>query len=175
MAWLLLDPRREQPIATLAPIAGVAQTNALREVNRLLAAGLLCERRAGNTRLVSANASSPFFDPLVQILGRTYGPAQVVPEELAQVPGVDRVFIVGSWAQRFHGLPGPPPRDVDVVVVGDPSRRVLRRANARLEDRLGVPVQITTVTAQEWEQPESGFLRDVRSSPQLEVLPGVKP
>ena len=170
LAWLLLVPDREQPIASLAPIAGVAQPNTLREVNRLVESGLLRERRAGNTRLVAADTSSPYYEPLVQILGRAYGPAHAVPEELADVTGIDRAVIVGSWAQRFHGEPGPPPNDVDVVVVGTPDGRALRRANARLEDRLGVPVQLTIVTPEEWDQQSSGFLKDVRSRPHLTVL-----
>ena len=172
LAWLLLGPDREQAIATLAPIAGVAQPNTLREVNRLLDAGLLRERRAGNTRLVAANVDSPYFLPLVQILGRSYGPAQAVPEELRQVSGIDRALIVGSWAARFLGEPGAPPRDVDVVVVGQPDRRALRRANARLEERLGVPVQIITMAPEEWDEQGSTFVRDVRSKPHLEVLSG---
>jgi len=170
LAWLLLNPDREQPIASLAPIAGVAQPNTLREVNRLVQAGILRERRAGNTRLVSANTDSPYYGPLVQILGRAYGPAHLVPEELATVSGIDYAFIVGSWAERFHGVPGPPPRDVDVVVVGAPDLRELRRANARLEERLGVPVQITVVKPAEWEEQTSGFIRDVRSRPHLQIL-----
>lgn len=170
LAWLLLAPEREQPIASLAPVAGVAQPNTLREVNRLVQSGLLRERRAGNTRLVAANRASPFYEPLVQILGRAYGPAHAIPEELADVPGIDRAVIVGSWAQRFHGEPGPPPRDVDVVVVGTPDRRALRRANARLEDTLGVPVQLTVVPPEEWEEQTSGFVQDVRSRPHLQVL-----
>jgi predicted nucleotidyltransferase len=170
LAWLLLAPDREQPIASLASVAGVAQPNTLREVNRLVAAGLLRERRAGNTRLVAADTASPYYEPLVQILGRAYGPAQVVPDVLAEVPGIDRAVIVGSWARRFHGEPGPPPRDVDVVVIGMPDRRALRRANARLEDRLGIPVQLTVVSPEEWDQHDSGFLQDVQSRPHLTVL-----
>jgi predicted nucleotidyltransferase len=170
LAWLLLAPEREQPIASLVPIAGVAQPNILREVNRLVEAGLLRERRAGHTRLVAADTSSPYYQPLVQILGRAYGPGQTVPEELTDVPGIERAVIVGSWAQRFQGEPGPPPNDVDVVVVGTPDRRALRRANARLEERLGVPVQITVVTPKEWDAKSSGFLADVQQRPHLTVL-----
>lgn len=69
LAWLLLVPDREQPIATLAPAAGVAQPNTLFEANRL-EGGLLRERRASNTRLVAANTASPYSEPQVQILGR---------------------------------------------------------------------------------------------------------
>ena len=171
LAWLFLVPEREQPIASLAPVAGVAQPNTLRVVNRLVLSGLLRERRAGNARLVAANMSSPYYEPLVQILGRAYGPAHTIPAELAAVPGIDCAFIVGSWAQRFHGEPGPPPRDVDVVVVGTPNLRTLRRANARIEDKLGVPVQLIVVTPEEWNQQTTRFIRDVRRRPLLDVVP----
>ncbi|MEV8374850.1 winged helix-turn-helix domain-containing protein [Kribbella sp. NPDC056861] len=170
LAWLLLVPDREQPISTLAPVAGVAQPNTLREVNRLVEGGLLRERRAGNTRLVAANTSSPYFEPLVQILGRAYGPGVAVPQVLAEVPGIERAIIIGSWARRFQGEAGPPPNDVDVIVVGSPSPRALRRANAQLEEQLGVPVQLIIVTAEDWAEQPTGFLQTVHSSPHLTVL-----
>jgi hypothetical protein len=151
LAWLLLVPDREQPIATLASVAGVAQPNTLREVNRLVEGGLLRERRAGNTRLVAANTASPYFQPLVQILGRAYGPAVAVPQELAKVPGIELAVIIGSWARRYQGEAGPPPNDVDVIVVG-------------------VPIQLTVVTAEDWAEQPTGFLQTVHSSPYLTVL-----
>lgn len=170
LAWLLLVPDREQPIATLASVAGVAQPNTLREVNRLVEGGLLRERRAGNTRLVAANTASPYFQPLVQILGRAYGPAVAVPQELSEVSGIELAVIIGSWARRYLGEAGPPPNDVDVIVVGSPSPRGLRRANARLEERLGVPVQLTPVTADDWAERSTGFLQTVQSNPYLTVI-----
>lgn len=172
LAWLLLDPSREQPIASLADVGGVTQPSALREVNRLIEAGLLTERRAGNTRLVKANLNSPYHLPLVQILARTFGPLHLVPAELSKVEGVVQAFIVGSWAARIQGAMGDQPRDIDVVVVGNPNRRSLRRANARLEERIGLPVQITTVTTEEWAEHSTGFLRDISTKPMIQVVPG---
>jgi predicted nucleotidyltransferase len=170
LAWLFLVPGREQPIATLAPVAGVAQPNTLREVNRLVEGGLVRDRRAGNTRLVSANTDSPYYEPLVQILGRAYGPAVEVPRALADISGIERVVIIGSWARRYQGEAGPPPNDVDAIVVGSPSPREVRRANAQLEERLGLPVQLTVVSSEEWAHQPTGFLQTVRNSPHLTVL-----
>lgn len=170
LAWLLLVPDREQPIATLEQVAGVAQPNTLREVNRLVEGGLLRERRAGNARLVSANTASPYFEPLVQILGRAYGPAVVVPQTLSEVPGIKLAVIIGSWARRYLGEPGPPPNDVDVIVVGEPQPRALRRANAQLEEQLGVPVQLTVVTSQDWVGRTTRFIQTVQNKPYLTVI-----
>jgi DNA-binding transcriptional ArsR family regulator len=170
LAWLLLDASRELPIAHLSGVAGVAQPNTLREVNRLVEAELLAERRAGNTRLVRANPDSPYFEPLVAILSRSYGPASVVPAVLGDLPGVERVVLIGSWAERFLGTPGPPPRDVDVVVVGQPDRRRLRAANRVLEERLGQPVQLTAVSDQEWKDASTGFAQTAKERPHVVVV-----
>lgn len=171
LSWLLLDPRREQSIASLSTVSGVAQPNTLREVNLLVAAGLLSERRAGNTRLVRANTESPYFSPLLLIVARAFGPANIVPEELCQVPGIERAYIIGSWAERFAGMDGPPPADVDVLVVGAPDRRALRAANARLEERLTTSVQLVVVSPAEWDEADTGFLREVQAGHPLRVLP----
>jgi len=167
LAALLLDPAREVSIADLAPLAGIRPPNALREVNRLIGAGLLKDRRVGRSRLVSADISSPYHQPLVQILARSFGPVLVIRDELAAVAGIDQALIFGSWAARFLGIKGPQPRDVDVLVIGGPAGRELRRANARMEETLHIPVQITTLSAAEWAAAESEFLRDVQAKPSI--------
>ena len=167
LAALLLDTSRELSIAELAGRAGIRPPNALREVNRLIDAGLLKDRRVGRTRLVSADVSSPYHQPLVQILARSFGPVLVVRDELAEVSGIDQALIFGSWAARFLGHPGPQPHDVDVLVIGEPPGRDLRRANARMEDALHMPVQITTISAAQWAAADSGFLRDVHAKPSI--------
>ena len=138
LAALLLDPSREASIADLAGLAGIRPPNALREVNRLIGAGLLKDRRVGRARLVSADVSSPYHQPLVQILAQSFGPVLVIGDELAGVPGIDKALIFGSWAARFLGQAGPQPGDVDVLVIGAPPGRDLRRANARMEEALSL-------------------------------------
>ncbi|MGV8966857.1 MAG: ArsR family transcriptional regulator [Cellulomonas sp.] len=167
LATLLLDPSRELSISDLAGLAGIRPPNALREVNRLIEAGLLKNRRVGRTRLVSADTSSPYHQPLVQILARSFGPVLVIRDELAGVSGIDQALIFGSWAARFLGHTGPQPHDVDVLVIGEPPGRDLRRANARMEDALHLPVQITPISAAEWAAADSGFLRDVQAKPSI--------
>ena len=169
LAWFLLDSSREAPAAALAGVADVHQTTALREASRLVEAGLLKERRVGHVRLISADTTSPYFSPLVQILARSFGPLQVVSEELSAVAGIEHVEIVGSWAARFLGQAGAQPRDLDVVVVGGPSGRELRRASSRMEERMQLPVHVTTVPAEEWATRGSGFVVDVRGGPSVPI------
>lgn len=71
---------------------------------------------------MSANAESVAYEPLRELLLRTFGPLAVVSDAFADVDGVPDLFIFGSWAVRFHGEGGGEPRDVDVLIVGDPDR-----------------------------------------------------
>ena len=56
--------------------------------------------------------------PLTQIIMLTFGPRAVIHEEFANL-AADRVVIFGSWAARLSGEPGPPPADIDALVIGD--------------------------------------------------------
>ncbi|KSW18567.1 winged helix-turn-helix domain-containing protein [Cellulomonas sp. B6] len=170
LATLLLEPGREASIADLARRAGVAAPNALREVNKLINAGVLQDRRVGRSRLVSANKMSPFVEPLTQILSRTHGPVRVTRDALADLPGVELAVIIGSWAARALGHGGHPPRDLDVIVVGDPPTRQLRRINAHLEEALAMPVQITVVPPADWREGRAGFIQAVKERPMLTVV-----
>lgn len=170
LTWLLLHPNQEQSISDLAARMDASWPTVQREINRLVAADLLRERDIGRSRLVAANTDSPYHQPLIQILGRAFGPPSAVADAFDDMPGVDEVIIIGSWADRFLGEPGPPPRDLDVLVVGNPPRRDVRRINEELEHSLEMSVHITTVAAGEWETSRTGFLADVRTRPYLTVI-----
>ncbi len=58
------------------------------------------------------------FGLLAALMAVTFGPAPVLRELLAGVPGVPEAWIYGSWAARYAEQPGPAPKDVDVLIVG---------------------------------------------------------
>lgn len=84
--------------------------------------------------------------------------------------GVDEAFLYGSWAARYVGERGEDPFDVDVLVVGRPSRLAIARAERMLSEQLGREVNAVVVTPEEWEAAESGFLTEVRRRPLVAVL-----
>lgn len=63
-----------------------------------------------------ANTAHPAAAALTQLLQLTFGPRVVIAEEFA-MPGAERVVIFGSWAARYAGQAGPPPHDIDVLVL----------------------------------------------------------
>lgn len=153
----------------------VAPSSVGREADRLVAAGLLEEHRVGNVRQIRANRSSRYFPELHALLLKAAGPVPVVAEMLGPLPGLREVHIFGSWARRIAGETAEePPRDVDVLVVGEPDPGAVYRATADAAATLGQDVEPVIVTVAEWEEAAHGggsaFLRAVHEGPRIEVL-----
>jgi predicted nucleotidyltransferase len=86
------------------------------------------------------------------------------------LPGAVRVLIFGSWAARYYQHPGPPPHDLDVLVIGEPARDDVYDAADRAEQRLGQPVNPVVRTIAAWQGQTDPLIRQIRSGPFLEVL-----
>ncbi len=127
-------------------------------------------RRLGSTRLVSA-ADSPLTGPLTELLVRSFGPRQVVAEELAPVQRIEAAYLFGSWAARYEGEPGRAPADIDVLVIGDPDRDELDEAAQRAGGRLAREVSVTVRSPIWWREGEDGFHAEVTRRPLVPVLP----
>jgi predicted nucleotidyltransferase len=142
-----------------------------REVSRLEEHGLLLSRRLGNTRLVRANWNLPWAGELRSILAQTVGILAALARELAQIDGITEGYVYGSWAARYSGEPGPFPRDIDVLIVGDPNRTDLMRASRAVERHLHVDVNTVVVDPDTWATPETdSFYEQVKHGP-LAVIP----
>jgi hypothetical protein len=71
------------------------------------------------------------------------------------------------------GQPGPPPRDIDVLVVGNPSRTDLLDVADAAQQQLHTEVNIHTTTPEAWAAKDEPFLMTVASRP-LITLVGLK-
>jgi AraC-like DNA-binding protein len=170
LAWLLLHPDDECTLTELARRLGVPLTTLQREAQRLVEAGILQDRTVGRARLVRANVAHPVAAPLTQLLQVTFGPQTVIGEEF-DVVGAEGVLIYGSWAERYHGTPGLPPNDVDVLVVGSVDRADVYDAADRAQQRLGMQVNPVIRTPEQWAEDADSLVVQIKASPTLDVTP----
>ena len=170
LTLVLLTPGREWSLTELAGKTSASLSSAQREMARAEDAGVVSSRRLGNTRLVTA-ADSPITGPLTQLLLRSFGPRQVIAEQLAGLPGIERVFLRGSWAARYAGQPGQAPADIDVLVIGNPDRDQLDDAAQRAGSRLAPEVNVTVRSPQWWRGGGDGFHTEVTTRPLIPVFP----
>jgi predicted nucleotidyltransferase len=165
----LLDPGREWSLTELASRVGASVSSVQREITRAEQAGVVSSRRLGNVRLVKA-AGSPLTASLTELLLRSFGPRQVLAEELQDVEGIDGAYLFGSWAARYEGEPGRSPADLDVLVIGAPDRDELDDAAQRAEGRLAREVNVTIRSPTWWREGNDGFHADVTRRPLVPVF-----
>jgi DNA-binding transcriptional ArsR family regulator len=170
VAELFTGADGELPIGELAERAGVAQATASREVARLEQHGIVVTRALGRNTLVRANWDLPWANELRSILAQTVGVLGRIAEVLARGAAVEDAYIFGSWAARYLGEPGPPPRDVDVLVVGGASLRSVQRSLAPIERDLGIEINPVVMESSRWhaDRPEP-FVAQLRKGPLVPV------
>lgn len=170
LAHLFVRAGSSLSIAELSQETGIPQPTVSREVERLAGAGLLASRKAGRRTLVEADPGSPYFGELRSLLLKAAGPAAVLRDHLSGVPGVEEAYVFGSWARRYEGEPGPAPRDVDLLVVGEADPHDVDRACRAAERLLRMDVDSVVLARAEWEGEGSGFIRQLRRGPLIPVV-----
>jgi predicted nucleotidyltransferase len=170
LAALLLDPEHEYSMTDLARHFGAPLSTVHGEVARLTEAGLLSRRNVGRAAMIRANSTNRFVEPLAELLLLSWGPLRVIADEFAAVPGADLVLIFGSWAARYRQRHGPPPHDLDVLVVGQPTRQAVYDAADRAQQRLGMPVNPVVRTTDAWRQAADPLIQQIQSGPLVTVL-----
>jgi DNA-binding transcriptional ArsR family regulator len=124
----------------LARRLGLPQPTVARELARLADAGIVTMEEIGRAKVVRP-ADAPYTDALRQLAAYAAGVPHIVRDEFIDVADIDEVFIHGSWAARFHGEPGPPPDDLDLVVVSSSQTRfTLAEHRAAIEAATGLTV-----------------------------------
>lgn len=116
-----------------------------------------------------ANPDHPAATALTQLLEVTFGPKAVIAEEFA-IPHAEQVVIFGSWAARYAGQAGPPPHDIDVLVVGKVNRADLYEAADRAQARLGLEVNPVVRSVRQWENPADALVAQIKASAFVVVL-----
>ncbi len=170
LASLYMEEGRELSLTELAADAGLSIGKVHEEVERLEKAGLLRSRRVGRSRLVSVNPDSLIAEDVGRLVQKLLGVEVQLERALGPIPGVEAVTVFGSWAARRQGVEGPAPEDIDVLVIGEVDLDSIYGACARLEARVGLPVNPTVFTGAEWDADASGFARSVREGPSIRIV-----
>lgn len=162
----------EASVSELAEIADSSYGATWAEVDRLLTLGTLTARRVGRSKLVRFSDEPSYSQPLRQLLLHTYGPLPRLRSELEDLDQVEDAFVYGSWAQRYAGQDGPPPQDVDLLVLIKPGTDPVPvyQACARVTDITGETINPTVLTDEEWDREDSAFAANLREQSRVGVL-----
>ena len=95
--------------------AAMGRGTVSRELDRLVAAGLITVYREGNQNHYQANANSPIYTELTSIVRKTFGVADVIWEALKPLDkNIELAFIYGSIAKGADTQSS----DIDLMLIG---------------------------------------------------------
>jgi predicted nucleotidyltransferase len=110
------QPERSFYAAELIREAGTGSGAAQRELAKLEASGLLVTRRIGNQKHYQANAASPLFSDLRNIVIKTVGLAEPLRQALKPIASeISQAFVYGSVAKGSDRATS----DIDLMVVSN--------------------------------------------------------
>lgn len=138
--------------------------------------GLVTTRKRGQAVEVQVRRDTAVFRPLAELLNLTYGPAIVIPRYLSGIAGITKAYIYGSWAARRQGESGDTPGDIDLLIVGNPSRSEVYEGATAAGSALAREVNPRIVSGAAWDGERTDpFLRTLAERPlvqlDLEELP----
>jgi len=94
----------------------IGRGTVLRELEKLLSAGLITVKETGNQRHYQANHSNPIYTELLSIVRKTFGLADVILHALEPIGSqIELAFIYGSLAKNTDHQNS----DFDLMLVGD--------------------------------------------------------
>jgi predicted nucleotidyltransferase len=163
-----VDPAREVHLRELVRLTGLAPRSVYQEVERLIGAGILAERRSGNRRYLHANERHPLFRPIREIVLKTTGLADVLRQALG-TQGIDLALVFGSIAADAPKAGS----DVDLLIIGSIGLREAVRRLSEAQEHLGRevnPVVWTRSELQRRRKDGDAFLRRIARAPVIPVV-----
>jgi len=147
---------------------GMGVATIKRELDRMLAAGILQMRKVGNQHHYQANPECPIYHELMGIVRKTFGLVDVLQHVLLPLDAnIDFAFVFGSIAKGEEMAES----DIDVFIASESlSFTEVMRVLINAGNELGRPVNPSIYSQHEIEkklQDKNAFLRRIFEQPKL--------
>lgn len=163
-------PEREFYFTELARQLRLGSGALQRELQSLVAVGILRRHTRGKHVLFQANQDCPIFPELRALVEKTLGAPILLRRLLTPfAPGIRVALLFGSWAQAQTTTGS----DLDLLVVGDVSPLELTTALLPAEEKLGREVNPVVLTPAEFRDrvgKQDHFLSTVLEGPKIFLI-----
>ena len=170
LALLLMKPQHWVHLRELARLTGASPGTLKKELDALLAAGLLKSQKVGNQTQFSANAEHPVYPELSGLIRKTIGLRDVLADALQPLGDLVKVvFVFGSMASANEISQS----DVDVLVIGDVTFGQVVEALYDAQTTLAREINPKVMTQAEWQSKRdqgNTFVKELVSKPKLFIV-----
>jgi predicted nucleotidyltransferase len=166
LALLLMSPQKWVHLRELARLTGASPGTLKKELDALLAAGLLRSQKMGNQTQFSANEAHPVFPELSALIRKTTGLHDVLASALQPLADLLEVaFVFGSMAKSTETSHS----DVDVMLIGSQVVNALYDVQATL----GREINPKVMSRLEWQSKlaeGNAFVKELMEKPKIFVV-----
>jgi predicted nucleotidyltransferase len=164
------QPNRSFYIKEILRLTGMGVATIKRELDRMLAAGILQMTKIGNQHHYQANPGCPIYAELISIIKKTVGLTEPIRQALLPLSKkIDRAFVFGSIASGKESAAS----DIDLMIIGDLGFSEAANALYPVQEALGREVNPKIFQKSEWaklEKENDTFIRDVMNNPRMDVM-----
>ena len=170
LGLLYVQPDRSFYLKEILRLTGMGVATIKRELDRMLAAGILSMTKVGNQHHYQANSECPIYKELLSVVKKTVGVVGVIQSALSPLASeIDVTFIYGSVAKSEETASS----DIDLLVVTESLAYAdVMNVLTDAETLLGRPVNPSIYTAQQIKKKikqKNAFLTRLMEQPKLWV------
>lgn len=166
------QPQRSFYTKEILRLTGMGVATIKRELDRMLAAGILCMTRIGNQHHYQANPQCPIYNELLGIVKKTFGVTEVIRLALEPLAGkIARAFVFGSLASGKETAAS----DIDLLIIGEAGFTEVVSALHPVQETLGREVNPKIYRREEWTRmmnAKDAFVMEVMRKPRMDVIGG---
>lgn len=170
LGLLYSSPERSFYTKQIIRTTGMGVATIKRELDRMLAAGIIDMTKLGNQHHYRANKSCPIYQELLGIVKKTFGVTEVIREALSPFTDqIDWAFIFGSVASGKESALS----DIDLMIIGRPSFSEVVAALYPAQETLGREINPKIFRRDEWTLKREGqdtFITEVLAKSRMDVL-----
>lgn len=170
LALLLMSPQKWVHLRELARLTSASPGTLKKELDALLAAGLLRSQKMGNQTQFSANEAHPVFPELSALIRKTTGLHDVLASALQPLADLLEVaFVFGSMAKSTETSHS----DVDVMLIGSVTFSQVVNALYDAQATLGREINPKVMTRLEWQSKlaeGNTFVKELMEKPKIFVV-----
>lgn len=170
LGLLYVRPEKSFYTKEILRLTGMGVATIKRELDRMVAAGILTMTPIGNQHHYQANPECPVYQELLGIVKKTFGVADVINFALSPLAGlIDRAFIFGSVASGKETSSS----DIDLMIIGDVGFTEIVSALYSVQETLGREINPKIYRKKEWRQmleSDEAFIKAVLSKPRMNLI-----
>jgi predicted nucleotidyltransferase len=170
LGLLYAQPEKSFYTKEILRLTGMGVATIKRELDRMVAAGILSMTRIGNQHHYQADPECPVYHELLGIVKKTFGVADVINLALSPLAGhIVWAYIFGSVASGKETSDS----DIDLMIIGDVGFAEAVSALYSVQGTLGREVNPKIYRKKEWNQllkNKDAFVKEVMEKPRMDVI-----